>query len=721
MKKIVTVACLTIFKNAIIKNKESIVVKFTILLILLLASIFTYAQADWERKQDKANQDKRDNFQMQVDLDNRHPNKGSNVGSTTSDNYSWADYSNIKRQNAAGARNDARIAAFDAKIDLMEKCIKQKNLTKKKENYDAIFKCATDAGLDNYTAGRLFGFNATEYQTRLDSKTSEDDIEKKNAAIKKEKKETYILNRDNEEKKNNLERDKKLEEAAKAAVEKALDFPLDGTPKYYFEGANGDKNYVWKTKKGEEKIIRKYENGNVLESTLRNIYIQLPYNGQFLNFRFSGNGTITWKNGAEYLGEFKNFIMEGRGSYTFSDKSATYTGDFAQDNFNGFGYIKWNNGNSCEGEFKDGFLNGEGRMTKANGFYKKGTFIKDKDDVIKYFNASNKEVTEYEYLAIPKSGYAKVEYDNGCIYEGNFKRSKQNGQGSKQWSKINRYVGEFEDNKMSGTGTYYFADGAIYSGDFKDDKFNGQGTMKYADDYIYTGKWKDDIRNGKGILTRKDGFYIKGIFKDKIYSDEKYYNNKNEEITLNEYNGIPKSGNGKINFGGDIYDGNLENGKPNGKGVYTFVNGNVYEGDFVDGMFDGKGTKKWKNGSSYTGDFKKDKMNGKGIYKFANGTTYDGSFVDDQFEGQGIKKFVNGVTYEGQFKKDEFSGIGVYKWGNGNTYKGEFKNDMFNGKGTIIKLNGYYKKGEYKDDEGSNLKYYNPSGKEIMEEEYDKN
>ena len=58
---------------------------------------------------------------------------------------------------------------------------------------------------------------------------------------------------------------------------------------------------------------------------------------------------------------------------------------------------------------------------------------------------------------------------------------------------------------------------------------------------------------------------------------------------------------------------------------------------------------------------------------------------------------------------------------NGSVYTGEFKNDKFNGKGTVSKLNGYYKKGEYKDDEGKNFKYFNPSGKEITEAEYDKN
>ena len=40
--------------------------------------------------------------------------------SSNSDNYGWADTSQINQQREAGARNDARVAAFDAKIERME-------------------------------------------------------------------------------------------------------------------------------------------------------------------------------------------------------------------------------------------------------------------------------------------------------------------------------------------------------------------------------------------------------------------------------------------------------------------------------------------------------------------------------------------------------------------------------------------------------------------------
>jgi hypothetical protein len=655
-----------------VKNQKSIVMKFAILQILLLASIFTYAQADWERKQDKANQDKRDNFQMQVDLDKRNPNKGSKVGSVASDNYSWGDNRSVKRQEAGEAKQKAIVSAFDAKIDQMEKCIKQKNLTKRKENYDAIIQCATDAGIEYYNACRMFGFNATEYQARQDriaNEKKEEDRQKSDAAAQAREVQIQIQNKINAEdallqkKVDNARKDRQAKGREKA-IERNAEFPIGVKPIYLMELPNGNEYFVWELSDKTQHILYKFLNGDIYEASLDEM-IKLT-------------GKITRINGDVYNGRINNdidFKAEGEGKLVFGNNSGYYTGNF-----------------------KNNRLYGAGRIQRTSGNYLIGDFINN-DELrnYKYYNAQNETITFNEYLGIPKSGFAKVDY-NDCTYEGNWKKSKQNGQGTKTWSKINRYVGEFDDNKMSGTGTYYLTNGCIYTGDFKDDSFNGQGTMKYTDDYIYTGKWKDDSRDGNGILTRKDGFYIKANFKGKDYTSEKYYNNKDEKITLEEYNGKQKSGYGKLDFSGDSYEGNIENGKPNGKGTYTLISGAIYEGDFVDGMFEGTGTKKWKNGRIYIGDFKKDKMEGKGTFKYPTG-----------------------AFYIGEFKNDMFNGYGIYSWEDGATYKGEFKNDKFNGKGIITKLSGYYKKGDYKNDEGSNLKYYNPSGKEIMEEEYDKN
>ena len=80
---------------------------------------------------------------------------------------------------------------------------------------------------------------------------------------------------------------------------------------------------------------------------------------------------------------------------------------------------------------------------------------------------------------------------------------------------------------------------------------------------------------------------------------------REEEKTIGEitfYDGI-----------GSKYSGELLNGRPHGKGTYTFANGNIYEGDFVNGQFNGDGkmifpgygkfVSKYENGRAVGGQF----------------------------------------------------------------------------------------------------------------------
>ena len=75
---------------------------------------------------------------------------------------------------------------------------------------------------------------------------------------------------------------------------------------------------------------------------------------------------------------------------------------------------------------------------------------------------------------------------------------------------------------------------------------------------------------------------------------------------------------GKSNFitPGDFYNGNLQEGKRHGFGIYRYSNGDVYEGD-------------WKN----------DQRHGKGIYiSESDKIKYDGAFIRDKYHGYGIIK-----------------------------------------------------------------------------------
>ena len=95
------------------------------------------------------------------------------------------------------------------------------------------------------------------------------------------------------------------------------------------------------------------------------------------------------------------------------------------------------------------------------------------------------------------------------------------------------------------------------------------------------------------------------------------------------------------------YIGEIENGKPNGQGTYTFPDGKKYEGKFKDGKEHGKGTLTTPDGFTDVGDWDDDdlyinvKMDMKldfEVFSYPNGSKYFGEWKDD--------KEWNGTSYD---------------------------------------------------------------------------
>ncbi len=91
-------------------------------------------------------------------------------------------------------------------------------------------------------------------------------------------------------------------------------------------------------------------------------------------------------------------------------------------------------------------------------------------------------------------GFGKAVYDNGNVYEGEWKDGSHNGQG-----------------KIT------YDHGVVYEGEWKDDWRYGKGKMIYANGDVYEGEWKADCRDGKGKMIYnngkvKDGFWENGLF-----------------------------------------------------------------------------------------------------------------------------------------------------------------------------------------------------------------
>ena len=60
-------------------------------------------------------------------------------------------------------------------------------------------------------------------------------------------------------------------------------------------------------------------------------------------------------------------------------------------------------------------------------------------------------------------------------------------------------------NGFEGQGQMAFNNGDVYDGQWKDNKMHGKGKLTYANGDVYEGDWKDDKKHGFGIYTWSDG------------------------------------------------------------------------------------------------------------------------------------------------------------------------------------------------------------------------
>jgi hypothetical protein len=113
-----------------------------------------------------------------------------------------------------------------------------------------------------------------------------------------------------------------------------------------------------------------------------------------------------------------------------------------------------------------------------------------------------------------------------------------------------------------------------------------------------------------------------------------------------------------------------------GEGVFIHEEGRGrYEGHWMktDDAYLRHGHGKYTEGSQwYEGDFEEDRMHGNGVFHFASGAMYEGEFNDDQFSGYGKYTFPDGTRYEGEWRTNRMHGMGLYVDEHGKEWKGEF-------------------------------------------------
>ena len=298
-----------------------------------------------------------------------------------------------------------------------------------------------------------------------------------------------------------------------------------------------------------------------------------------------------------------------------------------------------------------------------------------------------------------------------------------------------------------------------YEGITSNGEPDGKGILSFPDGKRVTGEWKngnewntDHFNNeGKLIGRTAKGKYIIGagekikmvLFLRKVSGKWGWYE---EGVAGKDYK----------------YEGTIENGKPNGSGIYNTPSGNQYIGDFKDGKKHGQGTFTYTSGSKYQGEFKDDKQHGQGTFTWKNGAKRVGEFRKGKLfniaeyskKGSIIKKWVNGVMvvdkkkekllflhnengkwiwlesgnekydgkyvgsinkkgipggagtltfpdgnkYEGEWKDGERNGRGTYTYNDGNQYIGDFKSGKKHGQGLFTFPNGNKYEGEWKEE-----------------------
>jgi len=98
------------------------------------------------------------------------------------------------------------------------------------------------------------------------------------------------------------------------------------------------------------------------------------------------------------------------------------------------------------------------------------------------------------------------------------------------------------------------------------------------------------------------------------------------------------------------YKGDVENGEPNGLGIFINTNKGKYVGEWKDGKRHGQGKLTKPNGDKYVGEFKDGKQDGQGTETYPDGRKYVGEWKDGERwngtlydkEGKIIGKFMNG-------------------------------------------------------------------------------
>lgn len=205
-------------------------------------------------------------------------------------------------------------------------------------------------------------------------------------------------------------------------------------------------------------------------------------------------------------------------------------------------------------------------------------------------------VYEGELFQRKRHGRGVCLYNNGLLYEGEWKMDKECGShGTLMTADRQRvlYEGAWERGRMHGEGIYRYSEKSHYAGEFRENLRHGDGSYRLEDGSVYDGAWRDGAMCGRGIFTWPDG---------------------------------------------SVYDGEWKDSKRHGMGVLKTADGFTYDGAWVMNSMEGRGSATYPSGQEYHGMWSRGRREGRGTIHFTNGAVYEGRFKNDAIDGQGTLK-----------------------------------------------------------------------------------
>lgn len=212
-----------------------------------------------------------------------------------------------------------------------------------------------------------------------------------------------------------------------------------------------------------------------------------------------GYGELYYKNGRiKYKGYFKDGKKNGLGTSYWIFGQKIFRGEWESDKKtkNGYHYtihglrkIITPHGNTFIGSIKDNKWNGYGifystnKKIEGDWIYKGDYYLCDQGESSFKFYPKNDTI----------EGIVYIQWNNGDIYNGEWKKNQPNGVGEYKWKKGDFYIGEWKNGIRHGTGLYEFKNKDIYNGNWRNDKMNGSGHYITEDGGSFYGNWVDNI------------------------------------------------------------------------------------------------------------------------------------------------------------------------------------------------------------------------------------